>query len=87
MNHYNPVVSLQITICNDIDGEHNYGATLQSCSGSWVWLIIILVIISRTDLFLYFLYLFSNFIQLVSVLFTPVQLCTFLNFLGKFLYV
>ena len=31
MHHYNSVVSLQITICNDIDGEHNYGATLQSC--------------------------------------------------------
>ena len=31
--------ALQIMICNDIDGEHNYGATLQSCSGSWVWLI------------------------------------------------
>ena len=25
---YNSVVSLQITICNDIDGEHNYGVTL-----------------------------------------------------------
>ena len=45
------------------------------------------VIVSCTDLFLYFLYLFSNFIQLVPILFTPVQLCTFLKFLGKFLYV
>ena len=27
--HFNFVVSLQITICNDIDGEHNFGATLQ----------------------------------------------------------
>ena len=45
------------------------------------------VIVSCTDLFLYFLYLFSNFIQLVPILFTPVQLCTFLNFFGKFLYV
>ena len=26
MHHYNSVVSLQITICSDIDGEHNYGA-------------------------------------------------------------
>ena len=33
--------SLQITICNDIDGENNYGVTLQSCNSVWVWLIII----------------------------------------------
>ena len=26
MHHYNSVVLLQITICNDIDGEHNYGS-------------------------------------------------------------
>ena len=58
--------------------------TIQSCSGAWVWLIIMLVIVSCTDLFLYFLYLFSNFIQLVPILFTPVQLCTFLNFLENF---
>ena len=45
-------LKFQITICNDIDGEHNYGATLQSCSGAWVWRI--LVIIGCTDLFLYF---------------------------------
>ena len=77
MYHYNSVLLLQITICNDIGGEHNSGATLQNCSGAWVWLIIILVIISCTDLFLYFLHLFSNFIQLVPVLFTLVQLCTF----------
>ena len=68
---------LQIIICNDIDSEHNYGATLQSRSGAWVWLIIILVIVSCTDLFLYFLHLFSN---LVAVFFIPVQRscpCTF----------
>ena len=34
MHHYNSVVSLQIIICNDDDGEHIYGATLQSCSGA-----------------------------------------------------
>ena len=74
MHQYNSVVSLQIIICNDIDGERNYGVTLQSCSGAWVWLIITLVIVSCTDLFMYFLHLFSN---LVPVLFTPLQLCTF----------
>ena len=48
-----------------------YGVTIQSCSGAWVWLIIILVIVSCTDLSLYF--------------FTPVQqfhptcLCTLLH--------
>ena len=36
-----------------------YGVTIQSCSGAWVWLIIILVVVSCTDLSLYF--------------FTPVQ--------------
>ena len=45
-----------------------FGATIQSCSGAWVWLIIILVVISCTDLFLYFLNLLINFIQLVPVL-------------------
>ena len=34
------VLSLQITICNDTDGDHNNGATIQSCSGAWVCLII-----------------------------------------------
>ena len=48
-----------------------------------MWLIIILVVVSCTDLTLYFLHLFGNFIQLVLVCFTPVQLCTILNFLGK----
>ena len=43
-----------------------------------------LVIVSFTDLFLYFLHLFGKFIQLVPILFTPVQLCIFLNFFGKF---
>ena len=85
MHHYNSVLSLQITICNDTDGDHNNGATIQSWSGAWVWLIIMPVIVSCTDLFLYFLYLFSNFIQLVPILFTPVQLCTFLNF-GEIFY-
>ena len=80
MHHYNAVLSLQITICNDSDGKHNNGATIQSCSDSWVWLIIIFVIVSCTDLFLYFLYQFSNFIQLVPILFTPVELCTLLIF-------
>ena len=42
---------------------------------------IILVLVSCTDLFLYFLH---NVIQLVPVLFTPVQLCTFLNFQKNF---
>ena len=48
-----------------------YGATVQSCSGALVWLIIILVIIS------------SELYRLVPLLFTPVQqfhstcLCTF----------
>ena len=33
MHHYNSVVSLQIIICNDIDGENNYGASVvQTCS-------------------------------------------------------
>ena len=77
MHHYNSVVSLQIIICNDIDGEYNNGATLQSCSGAWVWLIIIHVIVSCTNFFLYFLHLLNN---LVPVLFTPVQLCTLLIF-------
>ena len=36
-----------------------------------------------TQLFLYFLHLFNNFIQLVPILFTPVQLCTFLKIFGK----
>ena len=31
-----------------------------------------------------FLYLFSNFVQLVPI---PIQLCTFLNFLKNFYYV
>ena len=26
MHHYNPLLSLQITVCNGTDGEHNYGA-------------------------------------------------------------
>ena len=60
-----------------------YGAAIQSCSGAWAWLIIILVIVSCTSLSLCFLHLFSNFIQLVSVLFTPVQLCTMLKFCRK----
>ena len=47
-------------------------ATIQSRSGAWVWLIIILAIVNCTSLFLYFLHQFSNFIQHVSVLFTPV---------------
>ena len=29
MHHYNSVLLLQITICNDTDGEHNKGATMQ----------------------------------------------------------
>ena len=53
MHHYNSVLSLQITICNGTDGDYNDGATMQSCSGAWVWLIIILVVISCTDLSLY----------------------------------
>ena len=86
MHHYKSVLLLQITICNDTDGEHNNEVTIQSCSGAWVWLIIILVIISCTDLSsLYILHQFSNFIQLVPVLFAPVQLFTFLIFGGKFL--
>ena len=65
-----------ITIC---------GATIQSWSGAWVWLIIILAIVSCTGLFLCFLYQFSNFIHFYT--FTPVQLCTLLNFFGeKYLY-
>ena len=81
MHHYSSVLLLQITICNVTDGEHNSGVTIQSCSGAWMWLIIILVIISCTDLFLCFLHLFSN---LVPVLFTPVQLCTCLIFWENF---
>ena len=46
--------------------------------------IIVLVIVSCTGLFLYFLHLFDNFIQVVPVLFTPVQLGTFFD---KFLHV
>ena len=86
MHHHNSVLSPQITICNDFNGEHNNGATIQSCSDAWVWLIIIFVIVSCTDLSLYFLHPFSNFIQLVPVLFTPVQLCIFLIFWENFLY-
>ena len=48
-----------------------YGVTIQSCSGAWVLLIILLVIMQ--------LY------RLVPVLFTPVQLCTYLNFWEIFL--
>ena len=29
MHHYNSVLLLQITICNDTDGDHNNGATIQ----------------------------------------------------------
>ena len=65
---------------NDTYGEHNNGATIQSCRGAWMWLIFILVTVNCTDLSLYFLHLFSEFIQLVPILFTPVQLCTFKNF-------
>ena len=63
-----------------------FGATIQSCSGACVWLIIILVIVSCTDLSLYFLDLFSNFIQVVSVVLTHVQLNWYLfNFLKIFI--
>ena len=37
-----------------------FEATIQSCSGAWVWLIIILVVVSCTHLFLYFLHLFNS---------------------------
>ena len=37
-----------------------FGATIQSCSGAWVWLITILVVVSCTDLFLYILHLFNS---------------------------
>ena len=37
--------------CDDTDIEHKIGASIQSCSGAWMWLIIIiLVIVSCTDL-------------------------------------
>ena len=32
MHHFNSVLLLQITICNDTDGDHNNGATIQSWS-------------------------------------------------------
>ena len=79
--------SLQITICNDTDGEHSNGATIQSCSGAWVWLIII---VSCTDLScIFYRDLFSNFIQLVpgySFSYTSSTLYL-LKFFWKFLYV
>ena len=61
--------------------------TVQSCSGAWVWLTITLVIVSCTRLNVLFAptVLFSNFIQLVPILFTPVQLCTILNFWENFI--
>ena len=56
--------------CDDTDIEHKIGTSIQSCSGAWMWLIIIiLVIVSCTDLSLYFLRIFSKFIQLVPVVF------------------
>ena len=62
-----------------------FGTTIQSCSGAWVWLIIILVIRSVVQTCpCILLHLFSNFIQLVPILFTPVQLRTFLNFWENF---
>ena len=70
MHHYNCIVDPLIVMI-----ASNFNAIWSdSCSGTWVWLIIILVVVSCTDLFLYFLHLFSNFIQLVLILFTPVQL-------------
>ena len=36
------------------------GATIQRCSGAWLWLIIILAVVSCTGLFPCFLHLFSN---------------------------
>ena len=37
-----------------------YGVTIQSCSGAWVLLIIILAIVCCTGLFLCFLHLFNS---------------------------
>ena len=45
---------------------------------------VVVVHMGVAKLFLYFLHLFSNFIQLFYVLFTPVQLCTFLIFWENF---
>ena len=56
---------------------------MQSCSGAWAWLII-LVTISCTGFSMYFLLSFSNFIHLVPVLVTAAQLCTFLTFQKTF---
>ena len=29
MHHFNSVLSMQITICNDTDGDHNNGMTME----------------------------------------------------------
>ena len=63
-----------------------FGVTIQSCSGACVWLINVLVISSCTGLPLCISHPFSNFIQLVPLLFTPVQLCTFSNLWENFLF-
>lgn len=66
---------------------HYYRATIQS-SDAWTWLIIILlVIVSCTGVSLYLFQLFSNFIQLVHVLFTPAQLCILKKFCENVLFI
>ena len=45
------------------------GVTIHRCSGAWVWLIIILAIVSCTGLFLCFLHLFTSIY--------PTCFCTF----------
>ena len=70
MHHYNSVVSLQIITCNDDDGEHIYGATLQSCSGACMGVANNYTCYHQLyKLVPVLLHLFSN---LVPILFTPV---------------
>ena len=83
MHHYNSVLSLHkiymltISAIANCDLERQYRVVVH---GACVWLVFILVIISCTCLPLYFLHLFSNIIQVVPVVLTPVQLGTFLIF-------
>ena len=58
------IVMLTISVIANCDLERQY-----SFSGAWVWLMIILVIVSciQTCSCMYFLHLFSNFIQLVPI--------------------
>ena len=50
-----------------------YGGTIQSCSGTWVWLLIIIVIINCKGLFLCLLHLFNFAVVFYSFFYHPLD--------------